>query len=201
MYIPKINLESDESEVIRFMQRFSFATIITSKNNYPIATHLPFLIQKKEDKVILTSHFALANPQWKDIENNDVLVIFSEPHAYISASNYDTKLNVPTWNYISVHAYGKGKVINELNLTFDILEATINHFDQSYQSQWESLPLDYKTKMAKGIVAFEVVVEDLQAKKKLSQNRSETEKEKIISHLAQSNDSNENRIAEYMRKL
>ena len=108
MYIPKINLAPDEAEVIQFMQRFSFATIITAKNNYPIATHLPFLVQKKEDKIILQSHFALANSQWKEIEKDEILVIFSEPHAYISASNYDTKENVPTWNYISVHAYGKG---------------------------------------------------------------------------------------------
>ena len=201
MYIPKINLAPDEAEVIQFMQRFSFATIITAKNNYPIATHLPFLVQKKEDKIILQSHFALANLQWKEIENDEVLVIFSEPHAYISASNYDTKENVPTWNYISVHAYGKGKVMNDLTRTFDILEATINYFDKSYQAQWESLPLAYKTKMANGIVAFEVVVTDLQAKKKLSQNRSEAEKEKIISQLSQSDDSNENRIAEYMKQL
>ena len=201
MYIPKINLAPDEAEVIQFMQRFSFATIITAKNNYPIATHLPFLDQKKEDKIILQSHFALANSQWKEIEKDEVLVIFSEPHAYISASNYDTKENVPTWNYISVHAYGKGKVMNDLTRTFDILEATINYFDKSYQAQWESLPLAYKTKMAKGIVAFEVVVTDLQAKKKLSQNRSEAEKEKIISQLSQSDDSNENRIAEYMKQL
>lgn len=201
MYIPKINLAPDETEVIQFMQRFSFATIITSKNNYPIATHLPFLVQKKEDKIILQSHFALANSQWKEIENDEVLVIFSEPHAYISARNYDKKENVPTWNYISVHAYGKGKVMNDLTQTFDILEATINYFDKSYQAQWETLPLAYKTKMAKGIVAFEVVVSVLQAKKKLSQNRSEAEKEKIISQLSQSDDSNKNRIAEYMKQL
>jgi len=201
MYIPKINLAPDEAEVIQFMQRFSFATIITAKNNYPIATHLPFLVQKKEDKIILQSHFALANSQWKEIEKDEVLVIFSEPHAYISASNYDKKENVPTWNYISVHAYGQCKLMNDLTRTFDILEATINYFDKSYQAQWESLPLAYKTKMAKGIVAFEVVVTDLQAKKKLSQNRSEAEKEKIISQLSQSDDSNENRIAEYMKQL
>ena len=91
--------------------------------------------------------------------------------------------------------------MNDLTRTFDILEATINYFDKSYQAQWESLPLAYKTKMANGIVAFEVVVTDLQAKKKLSQNRSEAEKEKIISQLSQSDDSNENRIAEYMKQL
>ena len=131
---------------------FSFSSVLKNDIN------LPFLVQKKEDKIILQSHFALANSQWKEIENDEVLVIFSEPHAYISASNYDTKENVPTWNYISVHAYGQGKVMNDLTRTFDILEATINYFDKSYQAQWESLPLGYKTKMAKGIVAFEVVV-------------------------------------------
>ena len=82
MYIPKINLSNDRDETIAFMQRFSFAIIITSKDNLPIATHLPFLVTTQDEKVILTSHFAKANEQWADIDGNNVLVIFNEPHAY-----------------------------------------------------------------------------------------------------------------------
>src|ERR1035441_6463095 len=105
MYIPSSNLMSDKAEIIEFMKRYSFATIITSKNDNPIATHLPFTITLIEDKVILTSHFANDNEQWKDIEECNILVIFSEPHAYISPSNYDKEQNVPTWNYLTVHCY------------------------------------------------------------------------------------------------
>ncbi len=200
MYIPKINLTTDRNEIVSFMKRFSFATIITVKANIPVATHLPFLIASNEENIVLTSHFAKANEQWKDIENNNVLVIFTEPHAYISPAHYDNQFNVPTWNYISVHAYGQGKIIVETESVFKILEKTIDNYENSYKLQWEQFPTDYKLKLAKGIVAFEITVKDLQAKKKLSQNRSETEKQKIIDALSKSNDSNEQLIAGYMKK-
>lgn len=200
MYIPKINLETDRDKIVAFMKQFSFATIITAKGNLPTATHLPFLVTIKDDAVILTSHFARANDHWKDVENNKVLIIFSEPHAYISPKNYDKELNVPTWNYISIHAYGQGKLITETAKTFEVLEATIDSYETSYRQQWNNLPEDYKLKMSKGIVAFEIVVTDLQAKKKLSQNRTDTEKQKIINTLSESNDTNEQLIADYMRE-
>ena len=200
MYIPKLNLATDRDEIVAFMKQFSFATIITAKENLPIATHLPFLVNVKDNSVVLTSHFAKANEHWADIENNKVLVIFSEPHAYISPKNYDKVLNVPTWNYISVHAYGEGKLITETQKTFKILEATIDNYETAYRQQWDNFPEEYKTKMAKGIVAFEILVTDLQAKKKLSQNRSNTEKQKIIDSLSKSNDTNEQIIAAYMKK-
>ncbi|MFA6945600.1 MAG: FMN-binding negative transcriptional regulator [Pedobacter sp.] len=200
MYIPKLNLATDQAEIVSFMKQFSFACIITAKDSLPIATHLPFLISEKDGKIILTSHFAKANDHWADIENNKILVIFSEPHAYISPENYDTALNVPTWNYISIHTYGQGKLITETDKTFEVLEATIDHYESSYRRQWEGLPEEYKLKMSKGIVAFEIIVTDVQAKKKLSQNRTETEKLKIIDSLSKSTDSNEQHIAGFMKK-
>ena len=200
MYIPKINATSNKEETIAFMQQFSFATIITAKDSLPVATHLPFIVTIKEDKIILTAHFAKANDQWKDIEHNKILVIFSEPHAYISPKNYDTALNVPTWNYISVHAYGQGKLITNTAEVMTVLEATINNYESAYLQQWNNFAEDYKLKMINGIVAFEIVVTDLQAKKKLSQNRTATEKQKIIEQLSKSNDSNEKLIAGFMSK-
>jgi len=199
MYIPKLNLATDKSEIVSFMQQFSFATIITAKNNIPVATHLPFLVSIKDENVILTSHFAKANDQWKDIEDFKNLIIFSEPHAYISPKHYDKELEVPTWNYISVHAYGQGKLLTETAKAFEILESTIDNYEASYRQQWESFPEDYKLKMVKGIVAFEITVTDLQAKKKLSQNKTEAEKNKIIDSLSKSNDTNEKLIAKYMK--
>ena len=198
MYIPKVNAATDREEIIAFMRQFSFATIITAKDNFPTATHLPFLVTIKDDNVILTSHFARANEHWGDIENNKVLVIFSEPHAYISPKNYDKELNVPTWNYISIHAYGEGKLISETDRTLAVLESTIDNYETSYRQQWDNFPVDYKLKMIKGIVAFEICITELQGKKKLSQNRSEAEQQKIIDSLSKSNDSNERLIADYM---
>ena len=200
MYIPKTNLTTDKTEIVAFMKQFSFATIVTANDNFPTATHLPFVITTKNDNIVLTSHFAKANEHWQDIENNKVLVIFSEPHAYISTKNYDKELNVPTWNYFSIHAYGQGKLITETEKTFEVLEATIDNYETSYRKHWDSFPEDYKLKMSKGIVAFEIIVTDLQAKKKLSQNRTDTEQRKIIETLSKSKDTNEKIIAEYMKE-
>ena len=200
MYIPEFNRLTDRNEIVDFMNQFSFATIISARNNLPVATPLPFLINIKDEQITLTSHFAKANDQWKDIENNQVLIIFSEPHAYISPVNYDKVLNVPTWNYISVHAYGKGKLITESEKVAEILEATIDNYESAYRQQWDNFPEEYKSKMTKGIVAFEIVVTEVKAKKKLSQNRSEEEKQRIIESLSESEDSNERQIAAFMKK-
>ena len=201
MYIPKHFLTTDREEIVSFIKQYSFGTIINTKNNYPIATHLPFLVSVKDESVILSAHFAKANSQWEIIAENPSLVIFSEPHAYISPQHYEKELNVPTWNYFSVHAYGQGKILSDPAQTYKVLESTINSYEPGYKKQWDSLPEDYKSKMVKGIVAFEIEVTDLQAKKKLSQNRTESEKEKIISSLSSSENQNERDIAKYMSQL
>lgn len=200
MYIPKINAMTDREEMVAFMKQFSFATIITAKENFPVATHLPFLVSVKEDKIILTSHFAKANEHWAAVVENKVLVIFTEPHAYISPKNYDKELNVPTWNYISIHAYGQGKFVTQTDEVIEILKATIGNYELAYMQQWDSLPEDFKLKMIKGIVAFEIEVTELQAKKKLSQNKTDAEQRRIIDSLSDSNKDNEQHIADYMRR-
>ena len=200
MYIPNNFSITDQNEILAFMKAYSFATIISAKENMPTATHLPFIVSTREDKVILTSHFAKANDHWKELEANKSLIIFNQPHAYISPSHYERELNVPTWNYIAVHAYGDARIIIDEQSTFDVLEATINNYEAGYKNQWDNLPFDYKMKLSKGIVAFEVTVTDLQAKKKLSQNKSEKEQKNIIDALSLSEDKNERDIAAYMTK-
>lgn len=201
MYVPKSNQQTNKKQIVEFMQRFSFGTIITANENLPIATHLPFLISLKGEEIIIRSHFAKANGQWNSIAKNKVLVIFCEPHAYISPKNYDKDLNVPTWNYISVHAYGKGKIIAEPERVSELLESTIDTYEIGFRQQWDRLPEDYKAKMANGIVAFEILVTELQAKEKLSQNKTENERKRIIGSLSNSKDSNASLIADYMKKL
>jgi transcriptional regulator len=201
MYIPSFNKFEDQQEAIAFMQRYSFATIITVKDSVPTATHLPFLVKKKDNKIILSSHFAKANPQSTDIINNNALVIFIEPHAYISPKNYEKEQNVPTWNYLAVHAYGKCAVLDGDENKAALLKEMIKYFEADYLKQWDNLPDDYKQKMMKGIVAFEVVVDDLQAKAKLSQNRTPKEQENIIHQLNNAENSTEKDIAEYMAHL
>lgn len=201
MYIPKHFQISDEQEAIDFIKRYSFGMLITTENDLPIATHIPFTVSQRDDQLILTSHIALANPQSKTLLPNRVLCIFTEPHAYISPLHYEKELSVPTWNYLAVHAYGKVELIEDENAKLTMLEDMIRFYnDTAYLEQWTRLPLDFKTKMAKGITAFNIIVDDLQGKKKLSQNKTFTEKENIIKAFAASNDANENEIGNYMSK-
>jgi transcriptional regulator len=201
MYIPSFNKFEDQQEAITFMQRYSFATIVTAKDGIPTATHLPFIIKEKDDKIILRAHFARVNPQAADILNNRAMVIFMEPHAYISPKNYEKEESVPTWNYLAVHAYGNCTLIDEPEAKAALLEETIQYYEADYLKQWDSLPDNFRQRMMNGIVAFELIVDDLQAKMKLSQNRTEKEREKIIDHLSKSENSTEKEIAEYMMRL
>ncbi|GGB00395.1 FMN-binding negative transcriptional regulator [Mucilaginibacter rubeus] len=201
MYTPKHFQLSDEQEAISFMRRYSFATIVTATDNVPFATHLPFLVSKCGDKIVLSSHFAKANPQAAEIIGKDVLVIFTEPHAYISPKHYEKETNVPTWNYIAVHAYGKATILSEGEQTAGLLSQMISNYEADYLTQWNNLPDEYKQRMMKGIVAFEIIVDDLQGKQKLSQNRSETERENIINELSNSGDTVEAEIGKYMSRL
>ncbi|OCX53986.1 transcriptional regulator [Mucilaginibacter sp. PPCGB 2223] len=199
MYIPKHFENSDTKEILRFIQKYSFGTIVTAQNNVPFATHMPFAIEMEGDDIVLTTHIAKNNPQAEQLLNNEVMVIFSEPHAYVSPKHYEKEQSVPTWNYMAVHAYGRATIIDDADTALALLEKMIRQYDLGYLKQWDGLPMEYKTKMLKGIVVFGIRVTSLQAKNKLSQNRSETERRNIIEALEKSADGNEVAIAKYMK--
>lgn len=201
MYIPNHFEEKDRTKILSFMRQYSFATIVNNNNGKLAATHLPFVIEERGDDIILISHFAKANDHWKSLEQNEPLVIFSEPHAYISPVHYDHQQNVPTWNYITVHAYGYAKLVDDEEGKLLLLEKTIRNFETEFLSQWDSMTDKFRSGMMQGIIGFEIKVTDLQAKYKLSQNRSSAEKEKIISELSQSKNLSVSEIADYMKKL
>lgn len=200
MYIPKNNLLSDPDEIAAFIKRFSFGLLITAVEGRPVATHLPFIVSQADNTISLASHFARANEQWKDIEDNEVLVVFSEPHAYISPAHYEKERNVPTWNYVAVHVYGKGRIITAEEQVMALLERTIDYYEAEYKAQWNRLPQEYKRNLSKGIIAFDIIVSAVEGKKKLSQNKTLREQSNIIQALARSPQTHEQLIAEYMRK-
>jgi transcriptional regulator len=137
VYTPKHFQLPDHQEAISFMQKYSFATIVTMLNGVPEATHLPFLVEQRNGQLVLVSHFVKANPQTGGIFNETSLVIFTEPHAYISPSNYEKEQNVPTWNYLSVHAYGKATLIDDKTQVADLLEKMIGFYEADYKKQWD----------------------------------------------------------------
>jgi len=149
---------------------------------------------------LLSSHFAKANEQARYIEGNTSLIIFSEPHAYISPVHYDKHESVPTWDYISVHAYGTAKILESEESKVKVLKEMITFYDKNYIGQWNSFSEKFRINMMKGIVAFEFEVTDLQGQKKLSQNKSVEERGRIVEHLGKSEYRVENTLGRYIKK-
>lgn len=201
MYIAKQFEIKEEAEKIAFMKQYSFATMVTTKAGVPIATQLPFLITKNAGSLVLSAHFASANEQTCYIEEHTSLVIFSEPHAYISPAHYDKLESVPTWDYVAVHAYGKAKIVADENEKIKALENMILFYEPGYLGQWNKLSEKFKRGMIRGIVVFDLEVTDLQGQKKISQNKTEIERERIAAHLEKSDVSSEKAIADYIRKI
>lgn len=200
MYIPKRFKGKDDHHAIEFMRRFNFGILISVEDAKPIGTHLPFLVAESEGELVLTSHMAAANNQLKSLADQEALIIFSEPHAYVSPSFYNTPENVPTWNYLSVHAYGKVQILNGYDEKIEVLEQSMAEFESEYLKQWNGLDQAYKTRLARGMVAFKIQVAELQYKEKLSQNRKEDERKRIIDAFSKSSDENERTISGFMEE-
>jgi len=202
MYIPKFFAEFDEESLLAFMREFNFAALVTAENDLPEATHLPFIIEKRGDKIVLLAHMAKANLHWKQFAGREILVIFQEPHAYVSPLLYAEKLNVPTWNYVAIHAYGKAKIFETAEENLLLLEKMIAVFDENYfKTNWREIPDEYKLSRAKAIVAFEIEVEDLQGKKKLNQNKDEEDGRRVIEAFEKSENRGEQQIARFMKEI
>ena len=202
MYIPKYFQLEDQPKIINFIEKHPFGTIITKDVQTPVATHLPFILNKEEQSEGLTlySHFAKANQHWQKVSNQRSLVIFNGPHAYISPKYYDNKNSVPTWNYVSVHVYGNIKLIEDYTECISVIEQTINIFDKEYLKQWYNLPNEYKQGMMNGIKLFRMKSTEIQAKEKLSQNKTIGEQTRIATDLYKSKNSFEKEIGELMSK-
>jgi len=191
MYIPKHFREDDLDTLHKFMQAYSFATLITQHEGAPFATHLPFILDSERGpKGTLLAHMARANPQWHDFNSaQEVLTIFQGPHAYISPSWYEVELSVPTWNYAVVHAYGIPRIIEDSEELYQILKILIETHEAQFENPWPfQLPDDYLQKMIRGIVGFEIEITRLEGKFKMSQNRTESEREKVVAALQESKD-------------
>lgn len=199
MYIPKY-FKIDNEEVIHdFIEKNSFATLFSQHNGEPYATHLPLLLNKKEG--YLYGHFARPNEQWKDIVNQNVLVIFQGPHCYISPSWYETNQAVPTWNYVAIHVYGQLEIVEEEQEVYEALSEMVNKYEKPDSSyQLKNVDSSFIKGMSKGVVCFKIQINKIEGKAKLSQNHPVNRQELIIKQLENSMDQNKIHIAELMKK-
>lgn len=198
MYIPKHYKVTDIDEIKEFIQNNSFGTIVTTQQGKPIATHLPLELHQQGDDYYITGHFAYANPQWKTFEDDNVLVMFQGPHAYISSSWYQSD-DVPTWNYQSVHVYGTASIMSQQELQEDLI-LLLQKYERHRKDPalWENLSAQTK-KQIRGIVGFKIKIQEVQAVYKLSQNRDAEDYQTIIDRLGEEEDLNSKALAEVMK--
>lgn len=183
MFIPDNHRNENLSEIKAFLKANSFGILVSQYQNKPWATHIPLELETTEDgKEVLTAHMAKANPQWREFDQNEeVLCIFNGPHSYVSSSWYKEE-EVPTWNYIAVHVYGKLNILSE-----EEVMASMHRLVDKYEANSKK-PISLKDmsprtlKQIKGVVGFQIEITDIQAQYKLSKNR-EQDHPKIIEEL------------------
>jgi transcriptional regulator len=189
VYIPEHFRNEDRATALAFMRANPFVILISNTDDGPFATHVPVVIRESADHLTIRGHVAKANPHWRYLQNDPTcLMIFHGPHAYISPSNYDRREVVPTWNYGAIHIYGKATTYAEPDQLLDMLHDLIPTFEAAYEQQWASLTEAFRQRMLSHIVGFEIAVTKLEAKFKLSQNRTRNEQQHIIDSLDRATD-------------
>ncbi|HKZ64707.1 MAG TPA: FMN-binding negative transcriptional regulator [Chitinophagaceae bacterium] len=194
--------EKDQQVILDFIRQHPFAFMAgCSKDSKPVATQIPMFIDERNGKLFLSGHMMKNTDHHKAfLHNPNVLAVFTGAHTYVSASWYEDKKQGSTWNYISVHAKGILKFLDERAL-LDVLKRTTNHFENNAYSgaNFEDLPAEYVQSMAKAIIAFEVEVLQIDNVFKLSQNRDEKSYHNIMEKLEAQN-ADGKYIAEEMKK-
>jgi len=203
MYVPGYYKIENKEDVRSFIDNYGFAVLVSQFEGRPWATHIPLLLDRDEnDSDILFGHISKANRQWKDFDKNEeVLAIFSGPDAYVSSSWYDHE-NVPTWNYIAVHVYGKIQIIEA-----DILKKKLGKLVDKYESGMDNpvsvdkMSKEFVEREMKGIVGFVIVITEIRAAMKLSQNRDDINFDRVITGLEKQGGTNSLEIARRMKNL
>lgn len=203
MYIPKLFKVDDTEKAKAFIQENGFGLLINQVEGKPWATHIPLVIEtNSNNETILFGHIAKANKQSKSFqEDQEVLVIFQGPHAYVSSSWYDHE-NVPTWNYAVVHVYGKIKMVDNETM-YQQLSKLVDKYESGSEKpvSVSTMSSDMIKKEMCGIVGFEIHITEIQAAEKLSQNRDEKNYNNIIADLEKKGDKDSLEVAAAMKNL
>jgi len=203
VYIPKHFEAPDVAWCHGLIRREPFAILIgIDRTGAPFATHLPVLLDEAPTPLgTLLGHVARPNPQWQLFApDRPVLVVFPGAHAYVSPSWYGQHPSVPTWNYVAVHAYGVPRVIEDAGRVRALIDRLVRTFEDGRPAPWrmDGLPADYLDSMLRGIVAFEIPIDRLEGKAKLSQNRSPDDRARVRTALVTEDDPLARAVAELM---
>ncbi|MDJ0779002.1 MAG: FMN-binding negative transcriptional regulator [Gammaproteobacteria bacterium] len=177
MFNPKHFRITDQEEILAFLQRYNFGELISLVDGQLTATHLPFMAD--DEGRALYCHLARANPQWRSLQEQRVLITLRGPHDYISPTWYRNP-GVPTWNYQVLHVYGHCRVFDDPAEVSQLVDRLAAIHEAGSQRPWQP---DYPDSMLKAIVGVEIEIDELQCKYKLSQNRPAADHLPVVEQL------------------
>ena len=177
MYLPDHFKISEAEEIFSFLDANAFGQLVSKHDDRFVVSHLPFLIST--DRKHLHCHLARQNPQWRQLEGQQLLVTFQGPHDYVSPSWYQSP-GVPTWNYQAVHVYGSCRVFDGASELATLVEALSARYESAFENPWEP---QYRDAMLTAIVGVEISIDEILCKYKLSQNRSVADQQGVIDRL------------------
>lgn len=198
MFIPRSFDMPSLAQKHQFIHEFSFGVMISKSL---AGTHLPFILAAQEGECgTLYTHCAKANPHWKELENQPVLVIFSGPHSYISPSWYAKSPGVPTWNYSAVHASGTAKILSSAD-TVNAVEQLVRKYEPKLLQERDILTEKYQSQLLSGIVGLKIELTSIEGQQKLSQNRNTQDQKNICEALSKSDNLSDLVLAKYMQEV
>jgi len=201
VYIPEHFRLRNNTDAIAFMRANPFAVLISSNGAEPFASHVPLFVREAEEKIVLRGHVAKANPHWRYLKQQpECLTIFHGPHAHIPAGLYAVRESVPTWNYGAVHIYGTATIFSSPEALQVMLHELVDTFEPAYAAQWAGLSEAYRERMLSHIVGFEITATRIEAKLKLSQNRSRDDQANVIASLEKADDTSVSGVARMMKQ-
>lgn len=202
MYCPHVFSNTDENILFQLIKDYPFATLLSFYQGEIQVDHLPLVLEIEQDKAKLMGHFAIANPSAKNlIDGDSIKIIFNGPQAYVSPNWYPTKKEngkaVPTWNYIVVHVKGSIRLIHDELQLKNLLEKLTQQHESAFSHPWKisDAPDDYIAKNLRAIVGFEIEIDDIKGKWKVSQNHPEKNQQGIMDAYFSFNDDNHQKIA------
>ncbi|MBL8702283.1 MAG: FMN-binding negative transcriptional regulator [Alphaproteobacteria bacterium] len=202
MYVPPHFNAPEPSAAHDVIDANPFALLVSAGGADLAGTHLPLdLDRARGPQGTLIGHMARANDHWRALDGAATLAIFSGPHAYVSPRWYAGGPAVPTWNYVAVHVYGRARVVETPDRLREILAALTRRYEGDGPWRMGELPEKFLDAMVRGIVGIEIEVARIEAKFKLSQNRSAADRDGVAAALEATGDAGDAALAATMRRL
>jgi transcriptional regulator len=202
MYIPPAFKDTELASIHETMRSARLANFVTATASGLVCTPLPLFLDEREgEQGVIYGHLAKANAQWRETPTCEALAIFNGPDAYVTPSWYESKKEhgkvVPTWNYAAVHAYGPVEFFEDADRLYDVVTRLTDLYERPRTPSWAvtDAPADFIKAQLRGIVGLRMPITRIEAKRKMSQNRSEADRAGVVAGLAASDRESDRQVA------